>query len=66
LVASVVDVPPLVSEVDVLWLRLVQTRRRYADLLAAARATLAADRDGEDDALYYLRDELATQLRRRA
>ena len=28
-------------------------------LLAAARATLAADRDGEAEPLFYVRDELA-------
>ena len=33
-------------------------RRRYHDLVAAARATLAAATDGEPDPLYYLRDEL--------
>jgi hypothetical protein len=27
---------------------------RYANLLAAARATLSAARDGEPDPLYYL------------
>ena len=32
---------------------------RHADLLAAARATLAAHGDGEADPLGYLRDELA-------
>ena len=37
---------------------LTATRRAYADLRAAARATLAADRDGEPDPLCYLRDEL--------
>ncbi|GAA0264764.1 hypothetical protein [Cryptosporangium japonicum] len=34
-------------------------RTRYANLIAAARATLAANADGEADPLYYLRDELA-------
>ncbi|SHN46923.1 hypothetical protein [Cryptosporangium aurantiacum] len=38
---------------------LTETRLRYAFLLAAARSTLAADRDGEPDPLYYLRDELS-------
>jgi hypothetical protein len=33
-------------------------RRRYQDLIAAARASLAAAADGEPDPLYYLRDEL--------
>jgi hypothetical protein len=55
---SATDVPPLLSEVDRLWLLLVAARHRYANLLAAARATLAADRDGEPDPLSYLRDEL--------
>jgi len=36
----------------------VIVRRRYHDLVAAARATLAAATDGEPDPLYYLRDEL--------
>jgi len=53
------DVPALVSEVDRLFALLLQARRRYADLAAAARATLAAAADGEPDPLAYLRDELA-------
>ncbi len=36
-------------------------RREYADLLAAAHATLHADHDGEPDPLWYLRDELTAQ-----
>jgi len=35
--------------------------RRYQDLVAAARATLAAADDGEVDPLYYVRDELRAQ-----
>jgi len=31
---------------------------RYANLLAAARATLSAEHDGEADPTWYLRDEL--------
>ena len=31
---------------------------RYANLLAAARATIASDRDGDPDPLAILRDEL--------
>ncbi len=58
LVDSVTDVPALLSEVDRLWLALVATRRRYANLVAATRAALGADRDGEADPLSYLRDEL--------
>jgi hypothetical protein len=33
-------------------------RMLYANLLAAARAALAAEDEGEADPLYYLRDEL--------
>jgi hypothetical protein len=33
-------------------------RQDQANLLAAIRATLAAHADGEDDPLWYLRDEL--------
>jgi hypothetical protein len=40
---------------------LAATRLRYANLLAAARATLSAARDGELDALEYLADELTAQ-----
>ncbi len=36
-------------------------RLSYANLLAAARATLAAARDDESEALQYLADELAAQ-----
>jgi|HubBroStandDraft_1064217.scaffolds.fasta_scaffold25926_3 hypothetical protein len=35
--------------------------RRYQDLVAAARSSLAAARDGERDPLCYLRDELEAQ-----
>jgi hypothetical protein len=38
-----------------------RTRLAYADLLAAARATLGAHNDGEADPLSYLRDELRAQ-----
>lgn len=36
-------------------------RMRYANLLAAARATLTAARDGDANPLAYLIDELAAQ-----
>jgi hypothetical protein len=35
--------------------------RRHQDLVAAARATLVANDDGEPDPLYYIRDELGAQ-----
>ena len=55
---SAIDVPVLVDEINRFRLLLATTRARHADLLAAARATLAADRDGEPEPLWYLRDEL--------
>jgi hypothetical protein len=51
-------IPPLCDEIDFLDATIVAIRRRYHDLVAAARATLAAATDGEPDPLYYLRDEL--------
>ena len=57
--AALADAPALSAEIIRHAVQLLDQRRSYADLLAAARATLAADRDGEPDPLYYLRDELA-------
>src|SRR5581483_7070475 len=55
------------SPLSRLWLR-SPTGRKIAravsdlgNLTAAARATLGAQRDGEHDPLYYLRDELDAQ-----
>lgn len=56
---ALADVPVLLAEIHRGRSLLALTRVQYADLLAAARATLAADRDGEADPLYYVRDELA-------
>jgi hypothetical protein len=53
------DVPVLLAEIDRCRTLLALTRARHADLLAAARATVAAYRDGEADPLWYVRDELA-------
>jgi hypothetical protein len=52
------DVPLLVVEVSRLAEELQDTRLDRANLLAAARATMAAHYDGDLDPLYYLRDEL--------
>ena len=52
--ASLDDMPRLVAELSAV-------RRAHAALLAAARATITAARDGERDPLYYLRDELSAQ-----
>ena len=54
------------SDIAGLTATLARTRLDYADLLAAARATLGARNDGEDDPLSYLRDELHAQAHRRA
>jgi hypothetical protein len=54
----VADVPVLLAEIDRLHSLTRLSRGQYADLLAAARATLSADRDGEAEPLCYLRDEL--------
>ena len=56
---ALADVPPLCDRLD----RLNRNRRRHQDLEAAAWATLAAHADGEDDPLYYLRDELEAERR---
>ncbi len=48
----------LSAEATRLTAELATTRLDMANLLAAARAALAAHADGEADPLYYLRDEL--------
>ncbi len=53
------DVPVLLAEIGRLQSLLVLARVRHADLHAAARAAIAAERDGEHDPLWYIRDELA-------
>lgn len=52
---------PAVRVIFRLCRELAATRLRYANLLAATRATLSAARDGEPDALEYLADELIAQ-----
>ncbi|BFU45775.1 hypothetical protein [Krasilnikovia sp. MM14-A1004] len=56
---AVADIPVLIAEVNRLARLLSRTRWDFADLLAAARATLAAHHDGEPDPLAYLRDAVA-------
>jgi hypothetical protein len=56
---ALADIPVLLAEVARLALLLTWTRLNLANLLAAARATLAAQRDGEADPFAYLRDEVA-------
>jgi hypothetical protein len=55
---SLADVGDLADEGTRLQAELAATRLDRANLLAAMRATLAAQRDGEADPLSYLRDEL--------
>lgn len=54
-------IPLLRAEVSRLRGRLARTLTNLHNLIAAAPATLRAQADGEDDALYYLRDELEAQ-----
>lgn len=56
--AALSDTPTLAAEVRRLSRELQTTRLDRANLLAAARAALAAYADGETDPLSYLRDEL--------
>jgi hypothetical protein len=56
---AIADIPVLLAEVDRLARLLSRSRWDFADLLAAARATLTADQDGEPDPLTYLRDAVA-------
>ena len=54
-------IPLLIAEIGRLRARLARTLTDLHNLVAAARATLGAHADGEEDALYYLRDELDAQ-----
>ena len=55
---AVADIPVMLAEIQRLNALLSRARWDFADLLAAARATLNADSDGEVDPLAYLRDEV--------
>ena len=54
------DIPALLAEIDRLYSLLCLARILHANLTAAVYATIAADRDGEDDPLWYIRDKVAT------
>ena len=56
---ALADVPTLGAVIGRLADQLAETRMDRANLLAAMRATIAAQADGEPDPLYYLRDELS-------
>lgn len=58
---SLSDIPILALEIGRLGNQLTLVRINLANLAAVGRATLAAHHDGEDDPLYYLRDELDAQ-----
>ncbi|MBC6456342.1 hypothetical protein [Actinomadura sp. HBU206391] len=60
-VDALADTPLLATEVTRFRARLQVMRLHRANLAAAARATLAAHRDGEPEPLSYLRDELTIQ-----
>ena len=57
--AALADTRDLAAEVTRLSAELAAARLRYANALAAMRATIGAQRDGEPDPLYYIRDELS-------
>ena len=59
-------IPLLSAEIARLRRRFAALLNDFNDLLAAARATLSAHADGEEDPLYYLRDELHAQAQLRA
>ncbi|MEO3798282.1 hypothetical protein ABGB14_49505 [Nonomuraea sp. B10E15] len=60
--AALDDIETLIDEVTGLRAELASVRYQRANLLAAIRATLAAHHDGDDDPLYYVRDELHAQM----
>ena len=60
--ARALDTIPLLStEITRLRRRLAASLTDLNNLLAAAKATLSANADGEEDPLFYLRDELTAQ-----
>lgn len=56
---AVADIPVMLAELERLTRLLTHARWDLADLLAAGRATLSADHDGEADPLAYLRGAVA-------
>lgn len=63
LMTAIADIPVLLAELARLRALLTRARFQAANLLAAARATLAAHDDGEPDPLSYLRDEVTDHER---
>jgi hypothetical protein len=56
--SALADLPAVIAELGRLSAELEAVRLDRANLLAAMRATIGAQADGEPDPLYYLRDEL--------
>lgn len=56
---ALMNIPVLLAENRRLASLLIAARTEFANLLAATRATIHADDDGEPDPLSYLRDEVA-------
>ncbi|MEV7624071.1 hypothetical protein [Actinoplanes sp. NPDC089786] len=56
---ALADIPVMLAEIQRSAALLARFRLDFANLLAAARASLAAERDGESDPNGYLRDEVA-------
>jgi hypothetical protein len=56
--AALADARDLAAEVARLSAELAAAHLDHANALAAMRAAIGAQRDGESDPLYYLRDEL--------
>lgn len=56
---ALADIPVLLAELERTLSLLTRARTEFANVLAAARATLAAAEDDEPDSLDYLRDEVA-------
>jgi hypothetical protein len=61
---ALADARDLATEVTRLSADLATARLWHANALAAMRATMSAQRDGEADPLYYLRDELSAPQNR--
>jgi hypothetical protein len=61
LAAALDTIPRLCAEIGRLRARLASVLTDLHNLVAAGRATLSAHAEGEQDALYYLRDELQAQ-----
>jgi hypothetical protein len=57
--AAIRDIPPLIHEIERFWTLASEAQVRYANLRAAALATIAAHDAGDPDPFFYLRDELS-------